>query len=37
MREFESLRSHTNWDFLAHHAQQVENDYVRVYKIRLHG
>ena len=24
---FESRRSHTNWDFSSHHAQQVENDY----------
>ena len=25
-REFESRRSHTNWDFRSHHAQQVVND-----------
>ena len=36
-RDFESRRSHTNWDFLSHHAQQVENDHVVVHKIRLHG
>ena len=32
-----NLGSHTNWDFLSHHAQQVENDYVVETQNRLHG
>ena len=38
-RKFKSRRSHTNWDFSSHHAQQMEKDYfVGVYtKFDLRG